>query len=230
MSKKILFITTSHAALGDTGRLTGVWAEELAVPYAVFTDAGCVVDIASPQGGAVPLDPGSVQKAGENPAPVERFLSDPVAQQKTQSALAIAQVDIAAYDAIYLPGGHGAMWDLPNDAAVTRAIERVFAAGKVVSAVCHGVAGLLTARAPNGQPLVAGRRVNGFTNDEEAAAGLTEVVPFLVETRLKDLGGLFEKAPNWESFAVQDGLLITGQNPASSARVAELVIRQLGLV
>jgi putative intracellular protease/amidase len=228
MSRKILFITTSCTRLGDTGRQTGIWAEELALPYLAFKDAGYQVDIASPQGGMAPLDPGSLKPAGQNPALLERFLADAEAQRLVRVTQPVSAVDAVAYDAVFFPGGHGAMWDLPQDPHVQRLVEQAFAAGQVIGAVCHGVAGLVAARSADGRPLVAGRRVNSFTNDEEAAAGLTSVVPFLLETRLRELGGQFQKAANWASFAVQDGTLITGQNPASSARVAELMLQSLG--
>lgn len=228
MSKKILFITTSHAKLGDTGKSTGIWAEEIAAPYQLFTEAGHEVDIASPQGGPAPFDPGSVKPAGQNNAVLERFLNDEGAQCKVAHTMQASQVDASRYDAVFFPGGHGAMWDLPQDAGVTRIVEAAFRAGKLIGAVCHGVAGLVTAQGADGRSVVAGRKVNAFTNDEENAAGLTAVVPFLLETRLAELGGRFEKAPNWQSFAVQDGNLVTGQNPASSERVARLMLQSLG--
>lgn len=227
MQKKILFITTSHQHLGNTGRQTGVWTEEIAIPYFTFIDAGYQVDIASPKGGAVPFDPNSIKPIGQNHPTLERFLTDPMAQQKVQQTLRVEHMDVATYDAVFFPGGHGAMWDLPEDAGVTRAVERAFVANKIIGGVCHGVAGLVSAKTPAGHPIVSGRRINSFTNEEENAAGLSEVVPFLLETRLRELGGCFEKASNWVSFAVQDGLLITGQNPASSIRVAELILHSL---
>lgn len=227
MSKKILFITTSHTQLGETGRKTGIWAEEVAAPYLVFTDAGYEVDLASPQGGPAPFDPGSIKPAGQNNAVLERFLKLETAQRKVAQTQKIEAVNVGNYDAVFFPGGHGAMWDLPNDSGVTRAVEQASAANKVIGAVCHGVAGLVTARGVDGRSVVADKRVNAFTNDEEQAAGLTSVVPFLLESRLIEQGGRFEKGPNWGSFAVQDGTLVTGQNPASSQRVAELMLQVL---
>ncbi|RZI84942.1 MAG: type 1 glutamine amidotransferase domain-containing protein [Rubrivivax sp.] len=228
MPRKILFITTSHTQLGNTGRQTGIWAEEVAVPYQAFTEAGYQVDIVSPQGGAAPFDPNSIKPKGQNSEPMERFLANAEAQSKVQHTAKLAETDLTPYDALFLPGGHGAMWDLPEDSHVTRAVEAFHAAGKVIAAVCHGVAGLVTAQTADGRSIVAGKRVNSFTDEEEEAAGLSAVVPFKLESRLRELGGRFEKAPNWASFAVHDGLLVTGQNPASSLRVAQLVLQTLG--
>jgi putative intracellular protease/amidase len=227
MSRKILFITTSHTQMGQTGRQTGIWAEEVAAPYLIFAQAGYDIDLASPQGGAAPFDPGSLKPAGQNNPTIEQFLADAVAQDKVRHTLRVADVNAQGYDAVFFPGGHGAMWDLPVDANVARIVEQAYAQGKVIGAVCHGVAGLVSARQADGRAIVAGRRVNSFTNQEEQAAGLTEVVPFLLESRLTELGGLFEKAPNWSSFAVNDGQLVTGQNPASSAQVATQVLLSL---
>lgn len=229
MSKKVLIVVTSNPRLGDTGRATGIWAEELAVPYYALVDAGVAVELASPQGGPVPFDPASLQARGSNPPPVERFLADPAAQAKVGASLAIATVDAADFDAVFFPGGHGTMWDLPADAGVIRAVETAFAAGKIVAAVCHGPAGLVGARRPDGRPLVAGKRVSGFTDAEESAAGLAAIVPFALESRLRELGGIFEGAPNWQPFAVRDGNLITGQNPMSSTLVAQHVLEALGV-
>lgn len=229
MSRKILFITTSHTQMGNTGRQTGIWAEEVAAPYLAFADAGYVVDIASPEGGEAPFDPSSVKPKGQNSEDMERFLANAEAQRKIKHTQRVAEVDVVGYDAVFFPGGHGAMWDLPEDVNVTRAVEAAHAAGKVIGAVCHGVAGLVAARAADGRSIVSGKRVNSFTDDEEDAAGLSSVVPFKLESRLRELGGRFEKASNWASFAVRDGTLVTGQNPASSARVAQLVLQALGV-
>jgi putative intracellular protease/amidase len=227
MSKRVLMIVTSHSTMGDTGKATGIWAEELAAPYYIFQDAGMEVEIASPKGGKVPFDPASIKPQGQNEASIERFLADPVAQRKVAESLVAMAVDTAGFDAVFLPGGHGAMWDLPNDAGVTRAVEAAFAANKVIAAVCHGPAGLVTAKRPDGKSILFGKQVNGFTNEEEAAAGQIAVVPFLLETRMRELGGKFEKAPNWQVFAVRDGQLITGQNPNSSTLVAQHVLAAL---
>ncbi len=227
MSRKILFITTSHTQMGQSGRQTGIWAEEVIVPYMLFSEAGYQIDIASPLGGQAPFDPGSIKPVGQNNPTVERFLADAVAQTKVKQTLRVSEVHVQPYAAVFFPGGHGAMWDLPESADVKRVVEQAAAANKVIGAVCHGVAGLVSARLPDGRSIVADRRVNSFTDQEEQAAGLTQIVPFLLESRLTELGGHFEKAPNWASFAVTDGLLITGQNPASSALVAQQMLQTL---
>lgn len=227
MQNKVLMIVTSNNRMGDSGKPTGIWAEELAVPYYAFVDAGIDVTLASPKGGQAPLDPASIKPAGQNSAAVDRLLGDENALAKVGGTRVAAAQDGAAYDAVFLPGGHGTMWDLPNDAGVTRAVETAFALNRIVAAVCHGVAGLVTAKRPDGKSIVAGKRINSFTDAEEAAAGLTKVVPFGLESRLRELGAKFESAANWQPFAVRDGNLITGQNPASSARVAQLVVESL---
>ncbi len=227
MRKRILMIVTSHSTMGASGKATGVWAEELTAPYYIFLDAGMEVEIASPKGGKVPFDPASIKPKGQSEAHIERFLADPAAQRKVADTLVAAAADARGFDAVFFPGGHGAMWDLPNDAGVTRAVEAAFAAGKVIAAVCHGAAGLVTARRADGKSILFGKQVNGFTDAEEAAAGQTEVVPFLLETRMRELGGKFQKAPNWQVFAVRDGQLITGQNPNSSALVAQYILAAL---
>ncbi len=221
-SLSILIVTTSHAVLGSTGKATGVWLEELAAPYYAFRDAGASVTIASIAGGAVPIDPRSAQ--GDLTASVTRFLADPDAKRAVEATPAIGAADISSFDAIFLPGGHGTMWDLPESAELAARIGQAYESGKIVAAVCHGPAGLVSAKRADGSPLVAGKRVSAFTNEEEEAAGLTEAVPFLLETRLAELGAKIEKGPRFQPFAIRDGMLVTGQNPASSARVAELVL------
>jgi putative intracellular protease/amidase len=225
--KRILMIATSNAVMGSSGRPTGIWADELAVPYCLLVDAGVEVVLASPLGGPVTLDPGSLKPAGQNDPLVDRFLADPVAQAKAKATHCAAQMDASMFDAVFFPGGHGTMWDLPNDAGVTRAVEVAFAAGKLIASVCHGAAGLVTARRPDGEPVVKGLRVNSFTDAEEDAVGLSAIVPFHLETRLRELGAQFEGAANWTAFAVCDGQFITGQNPQSSALVAQHVLRAL---
>jgi putative intracellular protease/amidase len=229
MTSHVLMILTSNARMGAGGKPTGFWAEELAVPYYALVDAGARVDVASPLGGAVPVDPGSVKPKGGNDAAVERFLADAALQNALAHTRRADAVDAAAYDAVFFPGGHGTMWDLPGDAGVRAAVETAFAGGKVVAAVCHGVAGLVAATRPDGAPLVQGMRINAFTDAEEAAVGLAGVVPFALESRLRELGARFEAAPMWQAFVVRDGRLITGQNPQSSALVAQAVIDALGL-
>jgi putative intracellular protease/amidase len=227
MSHRILIIVTSHARLGATDKPTGFWAEELATPYYVLTDAGAQVVLASPAGGAAPLDPASVQPPGKNGSTVERMLTDAALTQQLQSTARVADLDGAAFDAVFFPGGHGTMWDLPFAEGVTRAVERAYANGRVIASVCHGAAGLVSARRPDGKPLVEGRQVNSFTNAEEAAVGLTEAVPFLLESRLRQLGGQFVAAANFQPFVAHDGQLVTGQNPQSSEGVAREVLRAL---
>lgn len=218
---KILIVLTSHTQLGDTGKPTGFYFEELAAPYWAFMDAGHDVVIASIAGGPAAHDPSSLNAdAAERPAPVQRFITDPAAMAKLAATLPITQADPSAFDAVFLPGGHGTMWDMPGSASLTRLVGTLFDAGKVVGAVCHGPAGLVSVTRADGKPIVEGRRVNGFTDAEEEAAGLTATVPFLLESRLRALGGHFESGPNFKPYAVRDGNLVTGQNPASSTLVA----------
>ena len=226
-SQRILIIATAHARMGDSGKPTGVWLEELAVPYYAFIDAGARVDVATVAGMPVPVDPNSLKPRGENAANVERWLDDAQAAQWTQQPLDIEALRAADYDAVFLPGGHGAMWDLPASAALAALIGSAWDSGKVVAAVCHGPAGLTAAIDNSGRPIVAGRRVTAFTNREEDAVGLSAVVPFLLESRLRELGARFEPGPDFEPHAIADGRLVTGQNPASSARAAALVLQAL---
>lgn len=227
MSAKILMIVTSHATLGSTGKATGLWAEELAVPYYALTDAGAQVTLATPTGGRAPIDPGSIKPAGQNEPVVERFLADGALQARMADTPRASDFDGASFDAVFFPGGHGTMWDLPHDLGVTLAVEQAFAAGKLIASVCHGAAGLVSAKRPDGHPVVEGRKVSGFTNAEEVEVGLEKVVPFLLESRLRELGGMFVGTDNWQPFAVRDGQLVTGQNPQSSQRVADLLMEAL---
>ncbi len=233
MTHRILIIATSHTTLGSadkpTGKPTGIWAEELVVPYYQWVDAGAVVEIATPKGGPLAFDQASLKPAGQNDALLERFLADPEAQAKAAATHRVATVDTAGFSAVFLPGGHGTMWDLPTDAGVTRAVEAAFEAGAVVASVCHGAAGLVSAKRKDGQPIVQGKRINSFTDAEEDAVGLAGVVPFKLESRLRELGAHFEGAANWQPFVVRDGQFITGQNPKSSALVAQHVLAALGL-
>ncbi|PZQ53452.1 MAG: type 1 glutamine amidotransferase domain-containing protein [Novosphingobium pentaromativorans] len=224
---KILIVLTSHAQIGETGRSTGVWIEELTTPYYAFIDAGADVDLASTAGGEVPVDPGSMAEA-DRPESVARFLADAPAMEKLKHSLKVADLTAEPYDAVFLTGGHGTMWDLPESTALADLLTTAFAEGKVVSAVCHGPAGLVNAKDTKGKPLVAGRKVSAFTNSEEEAAGLTHAVPFLMETRIRELGALYERGPDFQPHAVRDGNLVTGQNPASSKRVAQLVLEAIG--
>ncbi|MGE5477264.1 MAG: type 1 glutamine amidotransferase domain-containing protein [Bacteroidales bacterium] len=229
MSKRALFILTSHDRLGDTGRSTGFYYEELATPYWALADAGVAVDIASIAGGTAPHDPGSLGAPGTRPASVERFVGDSAAMHKVRSTLAVEEVRAEDYDAIFLPGGHGTMWDLPTSTALAALLGRAFDLGKVIGAVCHGPAGLVGAKRADGKPIVADLRVNAFTDAEERAVGLTQVVPFLLESRLRQLGARFECGGNFQCHAVRDGQLVTGQNPMSSAAVAAEMLAALGL-
>lgn len=225
---KILVVLTSHEDLGSTGHKTGFWLEELAAPYYVFKDAGAVITLASPKGGQPPLDPKSDDPAAESPD-THRFKGDIDAQVSLANTLKLSDVFAHDHDALFFPGGHGPLWDLAEDPQSQALIEAFWAAGKPVSAVCHAPAVFRHVRI-NGSPLVQGRKVTGFSNSEEAAVGLSKVVPFLVEDELVRLGGLYQRGPDWGSFAVIDGKLVTGQNPASSAAVADGVIGLLGVV
>jgi putative intracellular protease/amidase len=229
MTKRILIIATSNPDLGSTGKPTGVWAEELVVPYYELIDAGAAVEIATPKGGALGFDPASIKPAGQNDALIERFLGDAAAQAKASATRVAAAVDPTGFDAVFFPGGHGTMWDLPTDAGVTRIVEAAFAAGVLIASVCHGAAGLVSALRADGRSIVEGKRINSFTDAEEDAVGLSGVVPFRLESRLRELGAVFEGAPNWQPFALRDGQFITGQNPQSSKLVAQHVVEALGL-
>jgi putative intracellular protease/amidase len=219
---KILMVLSSHDRLGDTGKKTGFWLEEFAAPYYLFRDAGAEVTLASPKGGQPPVDPKSEAPEGQTDA-TRRFAQDRAAQAALASTVRLAEVRAQDFDAVFYPGGHGPLWDLAEDAASVALVEAFHRAGKPVGAVCHGP-GVLRGATVDGEPLVKGKRVTGFTNSEEEAVGLTRVVPFLVEDEMKRLGGRYEKAPDWQSFAVVDGSLVTGQNPASSEAAAEALL------
>jgi putative intracellular protease/amidase len=224
----VLMIVTSHAQLGNTGRPTGIWAEELTTPYYALSDAGVDVVLASPLGGTPPFAAGSVKVAPqENEGSVKRFLEDTSAMAKFNATHKTAAVNSADYSAVFLPGGHGTMWDTATDDATARLVADAVNAGKPLAAVCHGPAGLVKALRTDGKNILLGKRVNGFTNEEETAAGLMDVVPFHLETRMKELGGTFESGPMWQPYAVRDGNLITGQNPQSSALVASHLVAAL---
>lgn len=223
----ILFVVTSHAVVGSTGKPTGLWLEELSTPYYIFQDAGYDVSLASVAGGAVPVDPRSVENLAAAPASVQRFMQDKEAQARLKETPAIASVDTAPYAAIFLPGGHGTMWDLPGSKPLALAVSEALEEGRVVAAVCHGPAGLVSATTKAGDPVVKGRTLSAFTDSEEEAVGLTRAVPFLLESRLRELGAKVQTAPDFQPFAVADDDLITGQNPASSEKVALLVMERL---
>jgi putative intracellular protease/amidase len=222
---KILMVLTSHDKLGNTGRKTGFWLEEFAAPYFTFLDAGATVTVASPKGGQPPLDPVSDTPEGQTEL-TRRFKQDPAAQAVLANTLRLSDVKASDYDAVFYPGGHGPMWDLSEDPDSIALIEAFYSAGKPVAAVCHAP-GVLHRVQLQGQPIVKGKRVTGFTNGEEEAVHLTKVVPFLVEDELKRLGGIYEKVENWRAFVVRDGRLVTGQNPASSKPAAEALLKLL---
>ncbi len=223
---KILLVLTSHGQLGDTGKPTGFWLEELAAPYYVFKDAGAELVLASPKGGQPPLDPKSDQPDAQTEA-TRRFRADREAMQALASTRPLASVNAQDVDAVFYPGGHGPLWDLAESADSRALIETLLAAGKPVAAVCHAPGVLRHVQAPDGAPLVRGKRVTGFTNGEEAAVGLTQVVPFLIEDMLKANGGRYSKGPDFQPYVVTDGLLVTGQNPASSAEGAKALLQVL---
>ena len=222
----ILMVLTSHDQLGKTGKKTGFWLEEFAAPYYVLKDADARVTLASPLGGQPPLDPKSDQADAQTDA-TRRFKQDKAAQAELASTKRLADVSAAGFDAVFYPGGHGPLWDLVNDKSSVALIEAMQAAGKPVAAVCHAPAVLRDVKAPDGSPLVKGKRVTGFTNTEEEAVGLTAVVPFLVEDMLKSKGGNYSKGGDWQSYVLTDGMLITGQNPASSEAAAKALIALL---
>ncbi len=224
---KILMVLTSHDRLGDTGEKTGFWLEEFAAPYYVFKDAGAELVLASPQGGQPPLDPKSDAPDAQTPA-TERFRADPQAGTALATTHKLSDVVSDTFDAVFYPGGHGPMWDLAEDRDSIGLIESMYATGKPVAAVCHAPAVLRHANGLDGAPLVKGKSVTGFTNTEEAAVGLTDIVPFLIEDMLTSRGGRYSKKDDWQPYAITDGNLVTGQNPASSEDAARAVLALLG--
>ena len=222
----ILMVLTSHDQLGNTGKKTGFWLEEFAAPYYVFKDAGADITVVSPKGGQPPLDPKSDAADAQTDA-TRRFKSDAAAQAVLAHTGKLSSVSGKDFDALFYPGGHGPLWDLAEDADSIKLIESMSAAGKTVSAVCHAPGIFRHAKAADGSLLVKGKKVTGFTNTEEAAVHLTDIVPFLVEDMLVKNGGLYSKGADWQSYVVVDGKLITGQNPASSAAAALAVLDQL---
>lgn len=223
---KILMVLTSHDRLGDTGRKTGFWLEELAAPYYAFKDAGAEITLASPKGGQPPLDPKSAEPDSQTDD-TRRFEGDAAAKAALAATARLATVSHEAFDAVFYPGGHGPLWDLAEDRSSIALIEATIAAGKPVALVCHAPGVLRHVRAADGKPLVQGRNVTGFTNTEEEAVGLTAIVPFLVEDELKRNGGLFSRGADWQPYVVVDGNLITGQNPASSEAGAKALLDRL---
>jgi putative intracellular protease/amidase len=224
---KVLIVLTSHDELGDTGRKTGFWLEELAAPYYTFKDAGAEIVLASPKGGQPPLDPKSNEPDFQTDL-TRRFEADAAANAQLANTVRLDSVSQADFDTVFYPGGHGPLWDLAEDTHSIALIESFIEAGKPVALVCHAPGVLRHVKAANGNPLVQGKKVTGFTNSEEEGVGLTDVVPFLVEDELKAAGGLYSKGPDWGSYVVSDGLLITGQNPASSAEAAAVLVAKVG--
>lgn len=220
---KILMVLTSHDQLGTTGLKTGFWLEEFAAPYYVFKDANAEITIASPLGGSPPLDPKSEEPDFQTEA-TRRFKADPEAQAALANSHKLADISADDYDAVFYPGGHGPLWDLAEDRNSIALIEAMAAAGKTVAAVCHAPAVFRHAEAADGSPLVEGKSVTGFSNSEEAAVGLTDVVPFLLEKELQAIGANYSKSSDWHPYVISDGNLITGQNPASSEAVAQAVL------
>lgn len=224
--KKVLFVVTSHEDLGDTGHKTGFWIEEFAAPYYLLKDNGIEITIASPKGGQPPIDPKSNEPDFQTPATV-RFNEDKETQEILSKTVKLATVHQEDYDAVFYPGGHGPLWDLAEDKHSIALIEDFYNHQKPVAAVCHAPAIFKHTKTTDGTSLVNGKKVTGFTNGEEEGVQLTDVVPFLVEDMLKNNGGIYSKKGDWQPYAVEDGLLITGQNPASSELVAELLLARL---
>lgn len=223
---KILMVLTSHDQLGNTGRKTGFWLEEFAAPYYTFLEAGADITVASPKGGQPPLDPKSDEPDSQTEQ-TKRFHADPAAQAVLASTVPLASVKPDEFDAVFYPGGHGPLWDLAEDKDSISIIQSLYNSGKPVAFVCHAPGVLRHVKASDGTPLVQGKKVTGFKNSEEDGVGLTEIVPFLVEDVLKQNGGIYSSGPDWSSYALKDGLLITGQNPGSSVETAGILINTL---
>jgi len=223
---KVLIVLTSHDQLGDTGKKTGFWLEEFASPYYHLKDAGVSVTLASPLGGQPPLDPKSHESDFQTDD-TRRFDDDQTAQNELANTAKLAEMTVEDFDAVFYSGGHGPLWDLHNDKNSIALIEGFIAAGKPVATVCHAPAVLLKAKNQNGDPLVKGKKVTGFSNSEEAAVELTDIVPYLLEDQLIAMGGVYQKVEDWNSLAIVDGLIITGQNPGSSTAVAEALIKAI---
>ena len=219
-------VLTSHDQLGNTGQKTGFWLEEFAAPYYAFKDAGAELVLASPAGGQPPLDPKSDLPEFQT-ALTRRFKADPAAQQALANTVLLSSVKEADFDSVFFPGGHGPLWDLAESATSIALIESFDRAGKPIGLVCHAPGALRHVKAADGAPLVRGRRVTGFTNSEEEAVALTQVVPFLIEDEFQALGGLYEKGVDWQPYVVTDGHMVTGQNPASSEGVAKALLSLL---
>jgi len=226
MTKKILMVLTSHDTLGNTGKKTGFWVEEFAAPYYAFIDAGVEVTLATPKGGQAPIDPTSKLEDFQTPA-TQRFDNDSAVQQLVANTTYLSTINAADFDAVFYPGGHGPLWDLTENENSIRLIESFLLSGKAIAAVCHASAAFLNVKLPSGEYAINGKAVTGFTNSEEEAVQLTEVVPFLLEDELIKRGAEYQKAQDWHPFAVQDDLIITGQNPASSVLAAEKLLNHI---
>lgn len=223
---KILLVLTSHDRLGDTGKKTGFWLEEFTTPFYVLKDGGAEVVLASPKGGQPPLDPKSDGPDSQTES-TERFANDVAARKQLASTKNLSDMMAEDFDGVFYPGGHGPMWDMPDNPTSIALLEAFVRAGKPVAAVCHAPAALVNVRDANGDYLVKGRKVTGFSNGEEDAVELSDVVPFMLEDRLRERGGIYSKGADWSPYAVVDGQLITGQNPASSQLVAEKLLEQI---
>ena len=223
---KVLIVLTSHSELGNTGDKTGFWIEEFAAPYYFMSDAGVELTIASPKGGLPPIDPKSESPDAQTPA-TKRFNDDLDLKNKIANTVKLSEVNQADYDAVFYPGGHGPLWDLANDVTSISLIEDFYKHRKPVAFVCHAPGALIKVKAPNGEPLVKGKDVTGFSNTEEEAVKLTKVVPFLLEDEIKKLGAHYSRGPDGGSYVKKDGLLITGQNSASSEEIAKLLLKTL---
>ncbi len=224
--KNVLFVLTSNDSLGSTGKKTGFWIEEFAAPYYLLEDNGIQVILASPKGGQPPIDPASDTEEMSTTA-TKRFEKDEVTKKVLANTHKLADVNEADFDAVFYPGGHGVLWDLVENEGSVELIEKFYANNKPVAFVCHAPAVLKNVKGTDGKPLVNGKKVTGFTNEEEEAVALTNVVPFLLEDMLKENGGNYSKIGDWQPYAVEDGLLITGQNPSSSELVAEKLLEKL---
>jgi len=223
---KILFVLTSHSALGNTGEKTGFWIEEFATPYYVLADAGADITIASPKGGQPPVDPKS-ELADAQTTSTKRFYEDSTLINKVAYSLKLSDIKQDDFDAVFYPGGHGPLWDLATDKDSIKLIESFYNHQKPIAFVCHAPAALVNVKAKNGEPLIKGKDLTSFSNTEEEAVKLKKIVPFLLEDELKKHGAIYTKGENWTSYVKQDGLLITGQNPASSEAVAKLLLEVL---
>jgi putative intracellular protease/amidase len=223
---KILFVLTSHDQLGDTGKPTGLWIEEFATPYYYFLDKGIEVVLASPKGGQTPIDPKSNDPSFQTPS-TKRYYADKKAQKALAGTVKLTTVNQKDFDAVFYPGGHGPMWDLATDKNSIKIIQDFYNSGKPVALVCHAPVALVNVKDKNGKYLIANKKVTGFTNTEEEAVGLTKVVPFLLEDKLKERGGMYSKGADWSSYVVEDGLLLTGQNPQSAEEVASKLLAKI---